>query len=345
MADDEDLLVQVEGEEQAEHEGEGSERENPVDQLNRQLEALKADNKKQQENAARANQAAAQERARAEAATREATEARAVIADTELDAIVSRIAGAQAKAEAAQRDYEAAEETGDAKKKADAARRLARAESEAFQYEASKADLELRRSASGSNERNNEQNRPSPQRTVDPFEDHLRNFTPRTADWMREHRDWVVDPRKNAKLMGAHHMAVGDGLTADTDEYFAHVEKTLGLGTEEPPARQNGAGNGQVRTTPARRTTPVVAPVSGGGGAHSSGAGESRGAPTVTLSPGEARMAKETLVWNKGERDAKGVVIKEDDPRLGQPIGVQEYARRKLQLQKGGYYDKSYTHG
>lgn len=336
MADHEELLVEIEGEGQTEHETQDS----PVDQLNRQLEALKADNKKQQEAAARATQAAAQERARAEAATREATEARAVVADRELDTIVSGIAAAQAKAESAQKDYEAAEEAGDAKKKADAARRMARAESEALQYETAKTELEARRARPA--EGNVGSARPQPDRTSDPFEDHLRNFTPRTADWMREHRDWVVDTRKNAKLMGAHHMAIGDGLAPDTDEYFAHVEKTLGIGQEEPPARNNGAGNGQQRMQ-TRRASPVVAPVNGGAGAHSSGAGARN---EVRLSAGEAKAATDgTIVWNRGNVDEKGEVIKEGDPRIGKPIGVQAYARRKQALEKGGYYDKSYSHG
>lgn len=341
MADDEDLLVDIEGEGQTEPEGEPND---AVDQLNRQLEALKADNKKRADAEARANQVAAHERARADAATREATEARATVADRELDTIVSGIAAAQAEAEAAEAAWAAAAEAGDFKKQAEANKKLSLATSRQTQLEIAKGDLETRRAnlPGGSAD----VRRTEPVRSADPFEDHLRNFTPRTADWMREHREWVSDPRKNAKLIGAHHMAVGDGFAPDTDEYFAHVEKTLGIGQAEdpPPPQRNGAGNGQVK--PARRVSPPVAPVNGSAGAHSSGAGENRGRNEVRLTAGEAKAATDgTIVWNKGNVDEKGEVIKEGDPRIGKPIGVQAYARRKQALEKGGYYDKSYTHG
>ena len=58
----------------------------------------------------------------------------------------------------------------------------------------------------------------------------------------------------------------------------------------------------------------------------------------VRLSKGEAASATDgTLIWNY------------DDPsgqkrfRKGDPIGVQEMARRKLALQQAGQYDKSFT--
>jgi hypothetical protein len=326
MADDEDILVQVDGEEQTEH-GEID----PAAELKRQFDELKAENEKRQASEAAANRRAAEERARADAAAREVAEARTIVADRELDTIVSGIAAAAAEAEAAEKDYAAAAEAGDFKKQAEAQRRMARAESRSTTLEGAKADLESRRAngASGTREQTSQQ----PQRPSDPFEDHVSKFTPRTADWMRRNRDWVTDPRKSGKLQSAHHLAVLADLVPDTDEYFAHVEKTLGLREEEKP-------NGQSRT-PARRASPVVAPVNGGAGAHSSG-GDNR-TPTVTLSAGEARMAKEILVWNKGERDAKGNVLKEGDPRIGQPIGTTEYARRKLKMQGQGYYRGDYS--
>ena len=79
-----------------------------------------------------------------------------------------------------------------------------------------------------------------------------------------------------------------------------------------------------------------VAPVNGGGG--SGGAGNGAGAITVSLSKAEAAAATDgTLSWNY------------DDPsgnkrfKKGDPIGVQEFARRKREMKAQGLYDKSLT--
>src|SRR5882672_4184167 len=110
MADEEDLLVQVEGEGQTDNEGEAQ--EDPVELLKQQFEAQKAENKKLADARDASNRRAADERARAEAAERRATEAQGTIADTQLDGVVSAIAAATAEAEAAEKDYAAAAEAG-----------------------------------------------------------------------------------------------------------------------------------------------------------------------------------------------------------------------------------------
>lgn len=331
MADDDEVLVQVEGE--ADTDGETN--LDPAAELQRQFEALKAENKKRADSEAAANRRAADERAAADAARREAAEAKANVADSQLDGVVSRIAAAQAEAEAAEKDYAAAAEAGDFKKQAEAQRRMARAESRATTLESEKAYIEARKSSP-------ERSEPPSRVASDPFEDHVSKFTERTAQWMRDHRDWIVDPKKNAKVTGAHNFAVSEGLTPDTDDYFEFVEKMIGLRQDQ--SARNGAGNGQQQNrAPARRVTPMVAPVNGGAGGHSSGSGDNR--ETVKLSQGEARMAREVLRWNKGERDAKGDVLKDGDPRIGQPIGVTEYYRRKEKMRKDGYYDRSYGEG
>lgn len=331
MADEEDLLVQVEGEGQTDNEGEAQ--EDPVELLKQQFEAQKAENKKLADARDASNRRAADERARAEAAERRATEAQGTIADTQLDGVVSAIAAATAEAEAAEKDYAAAAEAGDFKKQAEAQRRMARAESRATSLEGAKADLELRKSIPRTED-------PNARRTADPFEEHVSKFTERTAQWMREHRDWIVDPAKGSELAGAHHRAVREGLKPDTDDYFEFVEKMIGLRQDEQqPHTRNGAGNGQQQQTrvPARRVTPAVAPVNGGAGGHSSGAGDRADRNTVRLTKGEAEAANKTIVWNYDDPTGKGRFKK------GDPIGNQEYARRKLEMQKGGYYDRSYT--
>jgi hypothetical protein len=131
----------------------------------------------------------------------------------------------------------------------------------------------------------------------DEFEDHLARFTEPTANWMRDHRDWVVDQRKSAKLTGAHHMALSEGLTPDTPAYFDFVEKTIGV-------RDGNSGRGS-----ADHRTHVT----------------SNG---VYLTENEKKIAQDgTLVFNAG-------------PRRGQPIGIQEMARRKSEMHKQGLYHR-----
>jgi hypothetical protein len=323
MADEEQIVVSVEGDQP------GGDvvvhQDDAVAELKRQYEALEADNKKRQEREEAANRRAAEERAAADRARQDAAAARAEVSSSQTSAFDAGIAAANASAAQAKADYAAALEKGDFSAAADAQERMAEAVADRKRLNEAKADLDARKSSP--------RDEPPPRSASDPFEDHLTKFTPRTADWMRQHRDWVMDPRKSAKLTGAHHMAVGDGLTPDTDEYFEAVEKTLGLRDGE--AARNGSGNGQTRTQ-TRRSAPPVAPVNGGAGAHSSGANDNRGGNQVYLTKSEAASAQDgTLVWNYDDPSGKGRFKK------GDPIGIQEMARRKQAMQKQGLYDKN----
>lgn len=324
MADEDDIAVTLEGSEGGNDEVVVNQ-DDAVAELKRQYEALEADNKKRADAEANALRRAADAERNAAAARNDAAAARTQVADTQADAIASGISAAQAEAASAEADYAARMEAGDFAGAAKAQRRIAAAEAKIVRLDEAKADLESRRSTAS-------QVAESPSRGGDPFEEHLTRFTPRTADWMRSHRDWVEDPRKSAKLTGAHHMAVGDGMVPDTDAYFEYVEKTLGL--RDAPQTRNGSANGQTRTTQ-RRSVPPVAPVNGSAGAHSSGASDNR-SNQVYLTKGEAASATDgTLVWNYDDPSGKGRFKK------GDPIGLQEMARRKLDGQKKGLYDKN----
>lgn len=325
MADEEEIVVSVEGE------APGGDpivvhQDDAVAELKRQYEALEADNKKRKDAEEAASRRAADADRRAAEAAARASAAETRVAESEGGAIESGIAAANSLASQAKADYKAALESGDFAAAAEAQERLADAVTDRKRLTEAKADLEARKSSARTDE-------PPARTSGDPFEQHLTKFTPRTADWMRSHRDWVTDARKSAKLTGAHHMAVGDGLTPDTDEYFEHVEKTLGL-RDQPAARTtNGNGNGQTRTQ-TRRGGPPVAPVNGGAGGHSSGSGDNRGGNQVYLTRGEAASATDgTLVWNYDDPNGKF--------KKGQPIGIQEMAKRKLAMQRQGLYDKN----
>jgi hypothetical protein len=67
-----------------------------------------------------------------------------------------------------------------------------------------------------------------PQQPADPVE----TFAQRTgasAAWIRQHPEYIRDQQKFAKLQAGHYSALGEGLTPDTPEYFARVEREIGL--------------------------------------------------------------------------------------------------------------------
>jgi hypothetical protein len=68
-----------------------------------------------------------------------------------------------------------------------------------------------------------------PSRPADPVEAYCQGRSERSASWLRSHPEFVVDPRKNAKLNAAHSDAIAEGHAPDTDGYMAHVERFVGV--------------------------------------------------------------------------------------------------------------------
>jgi|SRR6516164_6334731 hypothetical protein len=316
MADEEEgVTVEVD-----EPKPEGNAGADPVVELQKQYEELQAQQKTDE-----ANRKAAEERARAADSARQQAEAaahtaRAEVADTRIGAIEQGLQNAQAASDAAENEYTAAMEAGDWKKAAGAQRRLADARTDLKQYTYQKQAWEAHLAQA-------QQQPAAPQQlsTGDAVEDYINrvgSVTPNSANWLRNHRDWITDKQKNAKLTSAHWSAIGEGLQVDSPQYFDHVERTIGLKTA---AKTNGGS-----VTSARKPSSPVAPVVPSPGGTSGGGNE------VRLTKGEASAATDgTLVWNY------------DDPsgakrfKKGDPIGLQEMARRKRELQSQGQYDKA----
>ena len=87
----------------------------------------------------------------------------------------------------------------------------------------------------------------------DPVEAFAAQLTPRSAAWVRDHPDFVRDAKLNRKMIAAHELAMADGISPDTDEYFDHVEGTLGISRGEAA---------DEAPKPQRRAAPPTAPVS-----------------------------------------------------------------------------------
>lgn len=283
--------------------------------LQSQFETLKAETERE-----RADKAMALQRANdAEAARRRAEQERDAtkteVTESRLDTVQQGIEAAKNEADAAESAYAEAQEKGDWKKAAAEQRKLAKAEARVAQLEVAKTDLEIAKTRTPQQEQ--PRRAPTAEEATDTF---ISQQKPAVADWLRNHRDEArvlatgSDPRRVAKINSAHLSAIADGLDEGSPEYFSHVEKQL-----SPPA---------PKPAPRKSPSAPVAPVQNGGG------GTNGGGQTVTLTPSEARAATDgTLVWNYSDTSGQNRFKK------GDPIGVQEFARRKLALQQRGAYD------
>lgn len=166
--------------------------------------------------------------------------------ETEEQAIESGLKAAQAQSEQAEADIAAAFEAGDAKKMAEAQRRLSRASSDVREFERATAALSDRKTT----EKTVEQ--AAPQFTsVDASIDAQPHLTDAEKTWLKAHQDAWVDTARNNELSVAYNRAVKQGLTRSTPEYFKFIEEFMGY---SKPAT--------VENTDEERTTIVSAPVS-----------------------------------------------------------------------------------
>ncbi len=326
MADiDEEVVVTI-----GDDSDEGGVTEDPAKVLAQQYKDLEADNAREKEKRQQAEARARNASAEADRARQEVAASRVDVVDSQYDTVSTGLAAAQQEASAAEAEYAAAFDKGDAGAMAKAQRKMANAEARAVRLDEAKAELEVRRKEPRQQQQQRtERALARTEANDDPVEAYVAGRTRPTQDWLRAHPDWVTDPKKNDRLTKAHMNAVSMDLAPDTDEYFEHVENFIGLRKQAT----NGSGNGREPATPAKRKTSVpVAPVG-----QSSG-GTNGGGRAVTLSKKQADAAKDgTHVWNY------------DDPspqkrfKKGDPIGIQEMARRVEIQTKQGLYDRVYT--
>jgi hypothetical protein len=197
---------------------------------------------------------------------------RSAAEDAQYDAILNAINAAQAEAEAAQRDYTAAVANQEFDKQAEAQRKMARAEARLDRLEEGKEAFEERRKAL--------KDKPVERRApADPFEAQIAALPDPAKVWLRSHRDYMTDQRKNAKIQALHWDVMDEGHEAFSKEYFESLEVHLGL--RQKPAKKEDDDE---------KDTPIVsAPVSRDAPSMSSG----RPASTrVRLSPAQREAAK-----------------------------------------------------
>jgi hypothetical protein len=244
-------------------------------------------------------------------ARRAAEVAQTTVVETRKDSVEQGIAAAKTEGDAAEAEYVTAMEAGDLKAAARAQRRMSAAEASILRLTEAKGDLAAEKPVRTTPP----ERKPAPAST-DPKEAYISRFSPPSQAWLRAHPEYVTDTTKNASLIRAHHAALAAGQVEDTPEYFAEVEKTLGM--------RGGTAGG-------RRPIAPAAPVGHSGGGMSGNSGNE-----VKLSKKEADAAVDgTHSWTYDDPTGKGRWKK------GEPIGLQEFARRKLIMQKEGRYDRT----
>jgi hypothetical protein len=325
MADDE-IVVEIEKETPESKPSEQT--TEPVAALQQQLTDLQAETQREKDARIAADRRATSEAQARQAAQTEVQETRTEIAETRLGTVEQGIAAATTEADAAQSEYTAAMEAGDWKKAGEAQRKISRAEATKVRLEEAKADLEVQKAQPQRQQQRTE----APQTQADPVEAFIQSRDSGTQAWLRDHPEDArilatnSDPRRAAKLNAADADAFSEGLARGSKEYFEHVNKFLGITKTNGKAPTNGSTQTQRRAASA-----PVAPVAASAGGVSGGT-------EVRLSANEAKAAVDgTLIWNYPDPTGQNRWKK------GDPIGVQEFARRKLALKESGQYDKSLT--
>lgn len=313
MSDEDTIIVTFDDDENV-GAGEPQDGSKPADDP---VEDLKGQLSNMQQRATRAEQTAQQATQRATQLEQEVVKTKGEATEARTDLISTGIEKQQSELDRAEQSYKQAFEAGDATLMAKSQREMAMAASRMTQLEAAKANVEAAPKPAQRTEQ------VAQQRTVpradDPVEHLASSLSAPSAAWVRAHPDVVTDPRRNAKMLAGHNDAIAEGIALDTPEYFSHIEKHLGLKKAEP----------EGKPAPQRRTAAPAAPV-----INSSGGTSGNGSMEVRISQKEKTSATDgTIPWNYD--DPKGRFKK------GDPIGVQEFARRKLQMQKDGLYDKT----
>ena len=150
--------------------------------------------------------------------------------------------------------------------------------------------------------------KPTPRVAEDPVERLCSQLTPASARWVRAHPEFASG-KKYQQMIAAHELAMARGHEAESDGYFASIEKTLDIApsvTKTDPAAADPSADA-AQATGGRSTAPAAAPVS----RATRGANGQR-ANTVTLTPEEVEIA--------------GIMN----------MSLEDYARNKLALRKEG---------
>lgn len=246
-------------------------------------------------------QARAEAERRARDAESTASRASLEVQDSNLQLISSAIDSVNRANHMLKRDYASAMAAGNYEHAADIQAQMSMNGAKLLQLENGKAALEQRIASP----------QPKQQETpIDPVEAVASQLSPRSAAWVRAHPECVRDQKLYLKMVGAHNIAIADGYTADTDEYFAEIERQMGMRRQATSvSREETEEPSSMAAKPmARKAPPPAAPSSR---AASNG---SSGRNTVTLNAAEREMA--SIMGMTPEEYAKNKVALKKEGKL-----------------------------
>lgn len=143
------------------------------------------------------------------------------------------------------------------------------------------------------------------ERTNDPVEALASQLSPRSAAWVRAHPEYARDQRLLQRMTAAHNLAVTDNLKADTDDYFEHVERTLGIRKEPEVQEDDESALSEAAAPTPRRSSPPAAPVS------RSGTANGKSPNRITLTAQEREIASMTGMTDREYALQKQKLMKE----------------------------------
>ncbi len=223
------------------------------------------------------------------------------------DAVLNAIQAADQEAKLAKAEYAAALGAGEYERASDAQMRMSTAAAELVNLNSGKAAMEAARRAPQPERPREPQRQPA----ADPFERYVAQFTPKTQEWLRAHPEAVTDQATNAEVIAAHHKALKAGHAPESPEYFSFIEGRL---NGQPIMPETPA---PLKPKPAQRSIPAAPP------SRESNGGGARNPNEVKLTARQVDAANTTILWEHG-------------PNKGKPIGVPEYARRLLAMERDG---------
>lgn len=224
VSTEEPVEVVLEGEQTGEQAVD--EREAALNSMKAQLEAVKKQADQERIARQRAEQYAYQQAQNAQYAQAEA-------ATSTLRGVQNAIDATEQTALAAERAYADAMAAGDYNLAAKCQRAMAAAETQIGQLLDQKRNIEnYMQTTEGRVQEPQYQAPTQPQPPQDPVEALASRLSPKSAEWLRAHPEAAY---KSNKLVAAHQAAVElEGITPETPEYFAFVERTLGIGKAAP---------------------------------------------------------------------------------------------------------------
>jgi hypothetical protein len=277
MEDEDEITLELTPEE----EPEAPQEEEPayITELKRQLAEEKAARIKAEQQAHQAN--------------RETHKAKSEVEETNLQLVVNAIDTVNRDIELLSQAHTFALQSGDFDRATKIQREMSANEAKLLQLENGRQAME------------NAPRQPEPQMApADPVEAFASQLSPRSADWVRKHPEFVRDPRLNAKMIAAHNLAVADGIPTDTDDYFAAIEETLKVTPK--PVQTDTDDQYAAKAVRRRDAAPAAAPANRGGQSASSN--------VVRLSAAEREMAE--MMGMKPEDYAKNKVALKKEGKI-----------------------------